>query len=115
MKNEDIVELLKQRPGYEVVFLLLQSDQRRKELAAYAGTDGGTLQRWLNLAEEEDFIVKNTILRNDEKHVEYSLNCHIPSELVSIIKERGGSGPRDTRTAFADTAGVHHWNDSNSF
>jgi DNA-binding HxlR family transcriptional regulator len=115
MKKEDIIGLLKQRPGYEVVFLLLQSDQRRKELAAYAGTDGGTLQRWLSLAEQQGFISKDTFLRNDEKHVEYSLDCSIPSELVSLIEERGGSGPRDTRTEFADTAGIHHWNNSNSF
>ncbi|WP_123537905.1 hypothetical protein [Halosimplex salinum] len=115
MRKEDIIDLLKQRPGYEVVFLLLQSDQRRKELAAYAGTDGGTLQRWLSLAEQEGFIAKDTFLSNDEKHVEYSLDCSIPSELISLIEERGGNGPRDTRTEFADTAGIHHWNNSNSF
>jgi len=115
MDKEDIIDLLKQRPGYEVVFLLLQSDQRRKELAAYAGTDSGTLQRWLNLAEQEGFIAKDTSLRNDEKHVEYSLDCSIPSELVPIVEKRGGSGPRDTRNEFADTAGIHHWNDSHSF
>jgi hypothetical protein len=95
--------------------LLLQSDQRRNELAAYAGTDGGTLQRWLSLAEQEGFIVKNTFLRNDEKHVECSLDCSIPSELIPVIEKRGGDGPRDTRTGFADTAGVHYWNDSHSF
>lgn len=115
MDKGDIIDLLKQRPGYEVAFLLLQSDQRRNELAAYAGTDGGTLQRWLNLAEQEGFITKNTFLRNEEKHVEYSLDCSIPSELISVIEKRGGDGPRDTRIEFADTAGVHHWNDSHSF
>jgi DNA-binding HxlR family transcriptional regulator len=115
MDKRDIIDLLKQRPGYEVVFLLLQSDQRRNELAAYAGTDGGTLQRWLNRAEQEDLIAKDTFLRNDEKHVEYSLACSIPSELIPIIKKRGGNGPRDTRIEFADTAGVHNWNDPDSF
>ena len=115
MDKEDIIDLLKQRPGYEVVFLLLQSDQRWNELAAYTGTSGGTLQRWLNLAEQEGFIAKDTFLHNDEKHVEYSLDCSIPSELISIIEKRGGSGPRDARIEFADTAGIHHWNDSQSF
>jgi len=115
MDKEDIIDLLKQRPGYEVAFLLLQSNQRRNELAAYAGTDGGTLQRWLNLAEQEGLIAKKTFLRNEEKHVEYSLDCSIPSDLISVIEKRGGDGPRDTRKGFADTAGVHHWNDSHSF
>jgi DNA-binding HxlR family transcriptional regulator len=114
MNKADITKLLKQRPGYEVVFLLLQSDQRRKELAAYVGTDGGTLQRWLSLAEQEGLIRKNTYLRDDEKHVEYSLDCSIPSELMPIIEDRGGSGPRDTQDDFADTVKVHHWSDDYS-
>lgn len=114
MHKEDIKHLLKQRPGYEVVFLLLQGDQRQKELAAYADTDGGTLLRWLDRAEEEGLIARDVFLRDEEKHVEYSLDCSIPSELITVIEDRGGSGPRNAHGGFADTAGVHHWNDSHS-
>lgn len=114
MYKEDIIDLLKQRPGYEVVFLLLQGDQRQNELAAYADTDGGTLLRWLDRAEQEGLITRKVFLKNDDKHVEYSLYCSIPSELITVIEDRGGSGPRNAHGGFADTAGVHHWNDQHS-
>lgn len=111
MERREIIDLLKQRPGYEVVYLLLQSDSRRRELAEYADADGGTLQRWLDRAESEGLVKKNTFLRDDEKVVEYSLDCTIHTELIPIIETRGGDGPRDTHDTFADTAGVHHWFD----
>lgn len=111
MDQETVIRLLKKRPGYEVVYLLLQSDQRRKQIAVYVGTDGGTLQRWLDDAEEEGLISKQTFLHNEEKYVEYSLASTIPSDLRAVIEDRGESGPRDTRTDFANTASIHRWND----
>lgn len=111
MDEKTVIRLLKKRPGYEVVYLLLQSDQRRKRIAAYVGTDGGTLQRWLTEAEEEGLISKRTFLRNEKKHVEYSLASTIPPALRDVIEDRGGSGQRDMRTDFADTASIHCWND----
>lgn len=111
MRRKKLVALLKQRPGYEVVYLLIQSDRRRKELAEYSDSDGGTLQRWLDKAERKGLVTRDVFLdHNEEKCVEYSLDCDIPPDLVSVILDRGGHGPRDNRD-FADTAGVHHWSD----
>lgn len=114
MERDTITDLLKTRPGYEIVYLLLQSDQRQKDLAAYVDQDGGTLHRWLAEAEQEGLISRDTYLRDNDKYVEYSLACTIPSDLISIIEDRGGNGPRDTRSNFADTAGCHVWTDPHS-
>ncbi|WP_152422420.1 hypothetical protein [Halorubrum californiense] len=111
MRTSDIVDLLDLRPGYEVVYLLLQSSRRRQELAEYANTNGGILQRWLERAEEEELITKDVSLRNEEKYVEYSLNCVIPTELLAPIEARGGCGPRKSRDSFADGPSGHHWLD----
>ena len=114
MDRDEIVELLKQRPGYEVVYLLLESDQQRRELASYTNRDGGTLQRWLKQAEGAGLVEKEAVLRNGEPQVRYSLTCDIPDDLHDVIVDRGGHGPRDKRNVFADTASVHHWRDSHS-
>ena len=111
MHKADVIKLLKQKPGYELVYLLLQSDQRRKELAEHAGYDGGTLQRWLQRAEKEGLVKKHKSIRNDEEYVEYSLACSIPSELIPIIEARGGAGPRAPRSDYADFGTIQEWID----
>jgi len=111
MRKRKLAALLKKRPGYEVVYLLIQSDRRRKELAEYSDFDGGTLQRWLDKAEQEGLVTRDVFLDDDEeKCVEYSLDCAIPPDVVSVILNRGGNGPRDTQD-FTDAASIHHWDD----
>jgi hypothetical protein len=111
MRRQEIVELLKQRPGYEAVYLLLDSDRQRRALAEYTNRDGGTLQRWLDDAIEAGLVQKEAVLRDGDPQVRYSLACEIPDDLHDVIEQRGGHGPRDHRSNFADTAAVHMWND----
>lgn len=117
MEHEEIVRLLKQRPGYEAVYKLRQSDQRRKDLAQYVGTSGGTLQRWIADADAAGLISTEKDLVDDEVYVEISLSECIPDELVQVVEDRGGRGPRDDLGQFADIGGpsaMHHWKDSHS-
>lgn len=114
MRREEIIELLKQRPGYETVYLLLDSDRQRRELANYTDRDGGTLQRWLDQAVESGLVRKEAVLRDGNSQVRYSLACEIPDDLHDVIEQRGGHGLRNQRRSFADTAAVHHWDDAYS-
>lgn len=112
MERDKIIDLLNQRPGYEVVYLLIKSERcRRIKLGEYVGTSGGTLERWLKRAKMEGLVRKHTFIQADEKVVEYSLACSIPSDLIPIIKNRGGSGPRDEHGKFADVQGQNYWVD----
>lgn len=117
MEYDKAVRLLKKRPGYEAVYKLRQSDQRREDLGQYVGTDGGTLQRWINEAEDAGLISVEKILSDEEIHTVISLAQSIPDQLVSIVEDRGGKGPRDSVKGFADVAGpsnTHHWDDNHS-
>jgi hypothetical protein len=111
MRRQEIVELLKQRPGYEAVYLLLDSDRQRREIAEYTNRDGGTLQRWLDDAIEAGLIEKEAVLRDGNSQVRYSLACEIPDDLHDVIEQRGGHGPRNQRSNFADSIAAHVWRD----
>lgn len=100
------------RPGYEVVYKLLNSHRcRRKDLADHAGTGGGSLDRWLAEAEDAGLIHRESFLRDDEKVVEYSLKVEIPRDLVFVVYRRGKDGPRTQRSDFADLGKPHYWDD----
>jgi hypothetical protein len=117
MRRGDIINLLIKKPGYEIVYLLLRGPQRRQDLADHAGTDGGTLERWLKVASNEGLVTTSTFLRKNprtqvaEKYVEVTLNCDLPNDLIPVIKSRGRHGPRSTVPDFTDEAKMHHWND----
>ena len=93
----------------------MRSDRQRKELAEYTDRNGGTLERWLQRAEHEGFVVKEAVLDEGHLRAKYSLACWIPKDLREVVNDRGGHGPRDKRQIFADTAAVHYWDDTHSF
>jgi len=117
MRRDDIINLLKKKPGYEIVYLLLRGPQRRQNLADHVGTDGGTLARWLRAASNEGLVTISIELRTNpqtqvkEKHVEVTLNCDLPDDLIPVIESRGRRGSRNTVEGFADKADVHIWDE----
>ncbi|WP_435180529.1 hypothetical protein [Halorussus sp. AFM4] len=117
MRRNDIIDLLKKKPGYEIVYLLLRGPQRRQDLADHIRADGGTLERWLNAASNKGLVTISADLRMnpqtqvEEKYVEVTLNRDIPDDLISVIESRGRRGFRNSVPEFTDTGVVHHWDD----
>jgi len=117
MRRNTITDLLKKTPGYEVVYLLLQGPQRRQDLAEHINTNGGTLTRWLNTAEDKDLVTVTTGLRTnpqtqvEEKYIEVQLNHDIPDDLIPMIKDRGHQGHRRDVPEFTDAGNFHYWAD----
>lgn len=118
MQRSEIKELLEQKPGYEIVYKLLQEGaQREQKLAEYVGTDGGTLNRWLHDAVESGLIELDAETRicsqkrKKETYVEASLASPIPDDFIPVINDRGSFGPRDTGQSFIDAGRNKYWND----
>lgn len=120
MRRNDTIELLKKKPGYEVVYLLLRGPQRRQDLADHIDADGGTLARWLDAASNEGLVTISADLRTSpqthvaEKYVEVTLNRTIPDDLIPVIESRGSRGFRTSVPEFTDTGVIHRWNDPHS-
>lgn len=118
MENNTLCELLEKKPGYEAVHLLLQSDQRRQDIVDYVETTddiaGGTVQRWLEAAENEGLISVKLCTENGRHEVLYSLDIAISNKFEKAIHKRGGKRGRGSDSNHADVANYSHWYDDYS-
>lgn len=118
MDNNTLSELLEKKPGYEAVYLLLQSDQRRQDIVNYVETandiSGGTIQRWLEVAQREGLISAKLCTENGSQEVLYSLEIDLSNEIKKTIRKRGGKGGRDSDSDHADVPNFSHWSDDHS-
>ena len=118
MDNKTLYELLKKKPGYEAVYLLLQSDQRRQDIVDYVETSddisGGTVQRWLEVAQREGLISTKLCTENGRHEVLYSLDIDLSTEVKNAVHKRGGKGGRDPDPAHMDVSNISHWFDDYS-
>jgi len=118
MDSKTLGDLLEKKPGYEAVYLLLESDRRRQDIVNYVETandiSGGTVQRWLEAAEREGLISPRLCTKNGKKEVLYSLDIDLSIQLENAINKRGGKGGRDSDPNHADVPNFSYWSDDHS-
>lgn len=114
MENHTLYKLLRQRPGFEVVHLLLLSDQYREDIATYVDTDGGTLQRWIDAAESAGLISLRFEREKNGPALIVSLDTQLNDSCKEIIHSRGGAGPRGENRNHADVPNYDKWMDNYS-
>lgn len=115
MDEDRIRTILKKKPGYEAVYLLLQSEQRRKDIVEYVETNsdisGGTIDRWLDTAVDSGLISPEIRSKDGRRDIVYSLAVKLSPSLREEIIHRGGDGGRDNSDEHADNEGVTRYND----
>lgn len=118
MNDKTLYNLLEKTPGYEAVYLLLQSDQRRQDIVDYVETSndigGGTVQRWLETAQREGLISTKLCTENGKHQVLYSLDINLTTKFKNAVRKRGGKGGRNPDPDHADVPNFSHWSDDHS-
>lgn len=111
MDEETFFSLIERKPGYETLYLLLQSPRRRSEISDYSNCEGGTFDNWLTDAEAAGLISIEESLRDNERYLEVSLDCKIPKTVARVIVQRGRHGSRKNYADHQDYANTRIWTD----
>lgn len=110
MNTGILVDLLYKKPGYVAVRALMDGPKRREKLADITKCNGGTLNRWIEAAEDQGVIDRTVSICNEEKCVIVELRVDIPDSLVNEISHRGRK-PRHQQQDHADSRAAQHYLD----